>query len=70
MDSIDIIKPLSTVLGSAVNKSRKCQESNLGPLDAMLKRYPMCYAPPHFLKFLHLLEFGGAYFLNFRKGMK
>ena len=30
MGSIDIIKPLSTVLGSAVNKSQQHQDKNSG----------------------------------------
>ena len=46
MDSIDIIKPLSTVLSSAVNKSRQCRESNPEPLDAERERYPLCLCAP------------------------
>ena len=46
MDSIDIIKPLSIVLSSAVNKSRQCRESNPEPLDAERERYPLCLSAP------------------------
>ena len=46
MGLIDIINPLSTVLISAVNKSRRCRESKLGPLGAKRERYPLCYAAP------------------------
>ena len=46
MDSIDIIKPLSTVLSNTVNKSQQCRESNPGPLGAKRERSPLCYAAP------------------------
>ena len=57
MGLIDIIKPLSTVLNSAVNKSQQHQEKNswehqelnLGLLGAKQEHYPLyplCYAAP------------------------
>ena len=70
MGSIDIIKPLSTVLSRAINKSlqhrinsskilRKKiwerEELNHRPLGAKRERYLLCYALPH--SNLYLIEF-------------
>ena len=46
MGSIDIIKPLSTVLSSAANKSQQCRESNPGSLGAKRERYPFVLCGP------------------------
>ena len=46
MDLIDIIKPLSTVISSAVNKSQQWRESNPGLLGAKQERNPLCYEAP------------------------
>ena len=51
MGSIDIIKPLCTALGSAINKSRQYRESNPGQLGAKRERYPLCYAAPYIHNF-------------------
>ena len=55
---VDIIKPLSAVRSSAINKSWQCRESNPGLLGAMRECYPLCYAapfPPFSLKYKFLL---------------
>ena len=54
MSLIDIIKPLSTILSSAVTKSQQHQmknswdgrESNRGPLGSKQEGHPLCYAAP------------------------
>ena len=51
MGLIDMIKPLSTVQSSAVNKSQQpqeknsweCRDSNPGPHGAKRERFPLCY---------------------------
>ena len=51
MSSIDIIKPLSTVLSSVIDKSQQHQEKNSqesqelnpGPLGAKQEHHPLCY---------------------------
>ena len=48
MDSIDIIKPLSTVQSSPANKSWEYREANPGPLGAKRERDPLCYALPSY----------------------
>ena len=58
MGSIDMIKPLSTVQSSAVNKSQQHQEKNYwkwqesipGLLGVKRERYPFCYAAHTSLK--------------------
>ena len=60
MGSIDMIKPLSTVLSSAVNKSQHHQENNYqrekflgmlrikpGAVGVKPERYHLCYVAPH-----------------------
>ena len=48
MGSIDIIKPLSTVLKSAVYKSQP------GAPGWEVRMLPLCYAAPRFYKFLQV----------------
>ena len=63
MDLIDIIKPLSTLLSSAINKSQQHQErnswasreSNLGLLSETQVRY-LCAMQPPTLKKFQMLE--------------
>ena len=51
MGSNDFVKPLSTIPGSAINKSlqsqeknsRECQESNPGPLGAKQESFPFVH---------------------------
>ena len=58
MGLIDIVKPLSTVLSSAVNNSQQhqeknsweCQESNPGPLDEKQVCYLCAMQPPRLQK--------------------
>ena len=57
MGSIDIFKPLSTVLSSTFNKSqqhqkKKRQELNPGSQGAKRERYPLCYTAPFLLLYL------------------
>ena len=62
MGLIDMIKPLSTVLRSAINKfqqhqeknSWECRESNPGPLGGKRVCYLLCSAAPHIDTFFWL----------------
>ena len=70
MGSSDIIKPLSTVLSSAANKSLKIKilgSAEIWTHDHWVKkreRYPLCYLDPHYYWTLPSLCHLGAIFLS------